>query len=69
MFDPAAAPLGTDDEAAGATPTAGERLIAARTLPRHPHGADRGITGGAVYIGLILAIIAAVVVIIALAAG
>ena len=68
MFDPAAAPLGTDDEAAGATPTAAERLLAASTLPRHPHGTDRGVIGGAIYIGLMLAIVAAVVIIVTLAA-
>ena len=69
MPDPAAAPLGTDAEAAGATPTAGERGLAASTSPRHPQGADHGMTGGAIYVGLILAIAAVVVIIVTLAAA
>lgn len=32
--DPAAAPLGTDDEAAGQTPTPKERLMAAKSQPK-----------------------------------
>ena len=34
--DPAAAPLGTDEEAAGATPTPGEARLAARSAPGGP---------------------------------
>jgi hypothetical protein len=49
--DPAAAPLGTDAEAAGQPPTAAERRTEARSRPRAPHHEqDRGLV---YYIGLV----------------
>jgi hypothetical protein len=57
MPDPAAAPLGTDAEAASMPPTAEERVQAAQNTPVLPHHAGRPAASGRVlYIGLILAV-------------
>jgi len=68
MPDPAAAPLGTDAEAAGTPPTAGERELAARTAPRLQN-VGQGPNGAAIYIALVLAIAAIIVMIVTLAAA
>jgi hypothetical protein len=39
--DPAAAPLGTDDEAAGQTPTRAERAMESRSRPVHSERSPR----------------------------
>lgn len=44
MLDPAASPLGTDDEAGGVSPTTAE-VAAARTAERGPESASRGVGG------------------------
>ncbi len=44
MRDPAASPLGTDDEAGGA-PLAPASITAARAAERGPQGASRGVGG------------------------
>jgi hypothetical protein len=44
MLDPAASPLGTDDEAGGAPPTAA-MVAAAREAERGPHSASKGVGG------------------------
>lgn len=50
-FDPAAAPLGTDAEASGNSPTRTERAMAARTTTRvAPHRQPNGVP---IYLGLI----------------
>jgi hypothetical protein len=57
MPDPAAAPLGTDAEAAGMPPTAEERTQAAQEAPVLPHhDGQPAVSGRALYIGLILAV-------------
>lgn len=67
MPDPAVAPLGTDAEAAGTPPTEAERVLVAKTAPR-PRQVRHRPVGVPLYIGLILAIAAVVVIIITLAA-
>jgi len=44
MLDPAASPLGTDDEAGGAPPTT-EQVAAARAAERGPQSASTGVGG------------------------
>jgi hypothetical protein len=56
MPDPAAAPLGTDDEAAGNPPTMQERAMAARQMPDAPQRANHSVSGVALYIGLVMAV-------------
>jgi hypothetical protein len=67
MPDPAAAPLGTDDEAAGNPPTVQERTMAARQMPEVPGGAHRPVPAVALYIGLVLAVAILFIVIMSLA--
>ena len=55
-FDPAAAPLGTDDEAAGTRPTARRRAMSEKSTPSHKregHGKPQAFWG---VISLILAV-------------
>ena len=58
--DPAAAPLGTDAEAAGHTPTVQERKMEARAQVEHRHRAR--LNGVAMYLGLVALVVVAVVV-------
>lgn len=44
VLDPAASPLGTDDEAGGVSPTSAE-VAAARAAERGPESASRGVGG------------------------
>jgi hypothetical protein len=54
--DPAAAPLGTDDEAAGTPPSAEARTIAAESAPSIPR--ERKTTNaGSIYAGIVVVII------------
>lgn len=53
--DPAAAPLGTDDEAAGKTPTAQERQLAAKSQPQYRKPRPP-INGTALYLGILILI-------------
>lgn len=66
--DPAAAPLGTDAEAGGVSPTSSEiALDAAATANQgNLHSLPR--SGPLIYIGIILVVVAAIIGIIALAA-
>lgn len=59
--DPAAAPLGTDDEAAGAPPTRREIDLEARSRPVLPHADThkRGY-GGALLIGAVVMVVVVV---------
>lgn len=67
--DPAAAPLGTDDEAAGFPPTASEARLAAATAPQAPP--ERPDLGAPLYLVLItlIAILMVLLVMTALASG
>lgn len=67
MPDPAAAPLGTDAEAAGTPPTAQQRTLARDEAPQRPEGSRRAIPGGAIYLALVLLLAAIIVSIIFLA--
>jgi len=68
MPDPAAAPLGTDAEAAGAPPTAAERALAASQAPAEPDS-DNPPNGIAVYLMLLFGVTASLVAIMYLAQG
>ena len=56
MPDPAAAPLGTDAEAAGASPTAAELKLEAQSAPSTPDLQGRAPVGIFVYLALIAAV-------------
>jgi hypothetical protein len=58
--DPSAAPLGTDDEAAGRPPSLEERRIAASTASSNSQG-KRAFGAGSVYAAIVIAIFAIVV--------
>lgn len=68
MPDPAAAPLATDAEAGGATPTAQERKVEAASTPTRPAGRGNSSSGRMVYLALVVCLGVALVVIVALAA-
>lgn len=57
--DPAAAPLGTDDEAAGMPPSLEERRIAAATAPSNPKE-EKAFGVGSVYAAIVMTIAAVV---------
>ncbi len=59
--DPAAAPLGTDAEAGGKSPTATERKLEARVQPHHSQAAPPD--GRVVYLGLVALVTGAIVLI------
>ena len=68
MPDPAAAPLGTDAEAGGNTPTAQERRLDVKSTPRHERAPAHPATGSALYFAAI-ALIAVAIVLIVMAAA
>jgi hypothetical protein len=57
--DPAVAPLGTDDEAAGMAPSLEERRIAAANAPSEPRE-TRAVDAGSVYVAIVIGIVAVV---------
>jgi hypothetical protein len=63
MPDPAAAPLGTDDEAAGNPSTVQERAMAARQMPEAPQRAHHRVSGVTLYVGLVLAVALLIIVV------
>jgi hypothetical protein len=65
--DPAAAPLGTDDEASGNPPSAEQRRMAARTAPDHPQ--SRTSAGALIYPVLVLLVVIGIAVVLFLALG
>jgi len=67
MPDPAAAPLGTDAEAAGATPTREERRLEAASSPAAANAGPRRPMGIGIYALLVAAVAAAIVLILVLA--
>ena len=66
MPDPAAAPLGSDAEAAGNPPTGRERAMDAAATPAPPEKGHE-LAGGFIYAALVLAIAVALVFIVLLA--
>lgn len=68
MPDPAAAPLGTDAEAAGYPPTAQERSLAARRAPRSERSAQP-LPGPAIYLAVIALAAVVIIVVFAMALG
>lgn len=60
--DPAAAPLGTDDEAAGRTPTAQERQLAAKSQPYYRE--PRPPINGTVLYSVILIVVVCIIVLV-----
>ncbi len=65
--DPAAAPLGTDAEAGGTTPTAQERALAAKQPRLSPSERPHPPSGIAIYLALLLAVAVALILILSLA--
>jgi hypothetical protein len=63
MSDPAAAPLGTDDEAAGQPPTTQERATAALQMPTAPAQTHRPPPGIVLYVALGLVIAVSLIVV------
>ncbi len=59
--DPAAAPLGTDDEAAGMSPTPEERRMAAATAPSDRQEKEAAVGAGSIYVAIVVAIVIVVV--------
>jgi hypothetical protein len=63
--DPAAAPLGTDAEAGGNTPTRAERKVASATAPQSPEHKAR--PGAWIYLALVGVLGVAIMIVLAVA--